>query len=945
MPIVQILHLSDLRGCGATPTPAPVTDAPWSAWLDEVVQAATIDLLCVTGDLSRGGQRDELASLSPLLRRTCGRLRITPDRLFVIPGDHDVDARRAHDARDHVDALFTREPIAVAAWMTGDGPPPTDADPAWKPAVLARQEAFWSWLREDLGQVALPTAHAFCYHASLPIPGADTAVHVFGLDSSWLTREPGASEPGTLGPSQVSQLTHASRAAGPGPRVALVHHSLEALRDGAHAEAQIAAAVDLVLCGHAEPPRLRALPASQTRQLAAGPLSPLVGSPSCQLIQIEVDRGGTILGFAVRGWSWSSATQRWVGEDVGLPGAVRGRAYWGGTRPPPSQSSGRPWDLATLLTRLFASAEELRMWLCWRVPEIHPDLPSGTASLRALASDAAEVLARVGAVDTTLLDALADASPAYGPAIMALWRPPLPSRSPAPTVQVKHDEPTRRESPELAIGDVLPGGRYQLLGLLGRGGFATVWRARDLILERDVAIKILHPQDSQEPARRDRFLRGARAMKRLTHRAVVRVFDPHGGDLPRPYFVMELIEGKNLHEAVTEGAQLGAREIVAIVCEVGEALAQAHALEMVHRDIKPANILLDREGKPHLTDFDLVRARDTTGGTRTGGMGTFVYAAPEQVQSAGEADARADVYGLGMTALFMLHGSDPPYMDILSNPGIILARIPVAESLKKIVLRAIAKKPSDRFTTVQELCSALTLAQSRVKRAPSQPRASRPWLLLAVAFGLVAFVMMASWWDTRVPTTVQQAPGARVVVAERAPVVAPVVVHDPVPPAERVAVEGETGELAASSGDAEPGPDTAPTVPPPPARVNPTKVSKRSKDSDESGPAAPAPLATKAAVVILSEAEAEAMLVEHVMTFGIACCREYQQKADEPVMGDCGWPVDVTASLRDDRLMLKIGHAYDDMYLKSCLEKKARGFADIQLTGARVDGVFENLRF
>src|SRR5262249_54520321 len=136
----------------------------------------------------------------------------------------------------------------------------------------------------------------------------------------------------------------------------------------------------------------------------------------------------------------------------------------------------------------------------------------------------------------------------------------------------------------------------------------------------------------RDPQRRERFFRGARVMMELKHSAVVRVFDPRGEDDAFCYFVMELVPGGNLRDAVLCQRAHPARWLIAIL-QVGEALAEAHKKQLIHRDVKPANVLLDEHGDAKLTDFDLVGAPDTTGGTRTGALGTVVYAAPECLES------------------------------------------------------------------------------------------------------------------------------------------------------------------------------------------------------------------------------------------------------------------------------------------------------------------------
>src|SRR5262249_47267532 len=157
---------------------------------------------------------------------------------------------------------------------------------------------------------------------------------------------------------------------------------------------------------------------------------------------------------------------------------------------------------------------------------------------------------------------------------------------------------------------------------------ASVWSADDRTRKEPVAVKVLHAEMARDESRRERFFRGARVMATLGHQAVVRVLNPGGDDGGWLYFVMELVPGGDLHLAVLKGTVPPDRAIP-IVLAVGEALAEAHAKDIVHRDVKPANVLLDASGAPRLTDFDLAAAGDTTGGTRTGAMGTFLYAAPE----------------------------------------------------------------------------------------------------------------------------------------------------------------------------------------------------------------------------------------------------------------------------------------------------------------------------
>lgn len=199
-------------------------------------------------------------------------------------------------------------------------------------------------------------------------------------------------------------------------------------------------------------------------------------------------------------------------------------------------------------------------------------------------------------------------------------------------------------------------GRWTLIEKLGRGGFAEVWKAWDTAAAEHVAVKILHAQFGDSAERRSRFFRGALRMARLEHPHVVRVIEAeveHDGWL---FFVMAFMAGGDLERAILDGT-LAQDAALTAVCAVADALHVAHEQDMVHRDVKPSNILLDGQGCARLSDFDLIRAGDTTGGTRTGALGTFVYAAPEAMEDAGRATPQCDVFGLGMTAAFVCGGA------------------------------------------------------------------------------------------------------------------------------------------------------------------------------------------------------------------------------------------------------------------------------------------------
>ena len=162
------------------------------------------------------------------------------------------------------------------------------------------------------------------------------------------------------------------------------------------------------------------------------------------------------------------------------------------------------------------------------------------------------------------------------------------------------------------IGSTL-GGRYRLLELLGQGGMATIYRARDAQLERDVAVKLLRPEFGQDPDFLARFRDEARAAASLSHPNIVPVFD-FGEDPSGPYIVMELVEGQDLAAVLRENGFLAPRQAAHIAADVARALQVAHYRGIVHRDVKPSNILVGRDGRVHVADFGIARAHDRGAG-------------------------------------------------------------------------------------------------------------------------------------------------------------------------------------------------------------------------------------------------------------------------------------------------------------------------------------------
>ncbi|MDQ2697850.1 MAG: protein kinase, partial [Actinomycetota bacterium] len=200
-------------------------------------------------------------------------------------------------------------------------------------------------------------------------------------------------------------------------------------------------------------------------------------------------------------------------------------------------------------------------------------------------------------------------------------------------------------------------GRYEVRSRIARGGMATVYLATDLRLERRVAIKVMHSHLADDESFTQRFIQEARSAARLAHPNVVNVFD-QGQDADSAYLVMEYLPGITLRDLLQEYGSLTAEQTLDISEAVLSGLAAAHKAGIVHRDLKPENVLLADDGRIKIGDFGLARA--ATANTATGQqlLGTIAYLAPELV-TRGTADARSDIYALGIMLYEMLTGEQP----------------------------------------------------------------------------------------------------------------------------------------------------------------------------------------------------------------------------------------------------------------------------------------------
>src|SRR5881392_2314981 len=306
----------------------------------------------------------------------------------------------------------------------------------------------------------------------------------------------------------------------------------------------------------------------------------------------------------------------------------------------------------------------------------------------------------------------------------------------------------RRDEPHVAtltpvVGELIAG-RYELEELVGSGGMSSVYRAHDRLLERRVALKILHEQFTRDADYVERFRREARAVAQLTHPNIVTVID-RGEQDGRQFIVFEYVDGMNLKELVEHEGPLSSREAIELALQVARGLGFAHESGLVHRDVKPQNVLLDADGRAKVTDFGIAHAVDVDGMTITGTiMGTSNYIAPEQARGQ-PVDEQTDVYSLGCVLYELLTGEVPYDGDNFVSvamrhvndpvPHVAERRRDVPPRLDHAIAQAMAKDHGHRFDSMADFASELEASYAEldgqegatmiVPAAPAAPRARR----------------------------------------------------------------------------------------------------------------------------------------------------------------------------------------------------------------------------
>ncbi|HEY2327636.1 MAG TPA: protein kinase [Gaiellaceae bacterium] len=317
------------------------------------------------------------------------------------------------------------------------------------------------------------------------------------------------------------------------------------------------------------------------------------------------------------------------------------------------------------------------------------------------------------------------------------------------------------------VGEVLAD-RYEVEELVGAGGMSSVYRAHDRLLERKVALKVMHQHFVDDPEYVERFRREARSVAALQHPNVVTVID-RGEQGNRQFIVFEYIEGENLKQLIDRRGPAPVATALELAIQIGQALSFAHQQGLIHRDVKPQNILLNGDGRAKVTDFGIARSIEVQHGvTQTGTvLGTSDYIAPEQAQGQ-QVDEQTDIYSLGVVLFEMLTGSVPfpgdSFVAVAMRhineppPRVRDVRPDVSMRVEAVVQRAMAKSPSDRFPTMAAFCAEMSscLAElqsgaTEVIAAPVQPRRVRTsrnssaWPVVLALVALIIAGAVAGW--------------------------------------------------------------------------------------------------------------------------------------------------------------------------------------------------------
>jgi hypothetical protein len=661
------IHLSDLQ-IGREHADATY---PWSpgallrALRDDAVAQSRwhpVNALFVTGDVALGGKRAEYEAARVWLNDLARAVGLDARRVFVVPGNHDVD--RSADA-DAETARLLRALRGDAGRLDGALAHGPDRD-----RLSERMAAFLDFAADlapaCLAHPAPPRAsRLFWVH---PETHGALRLRILGLNTALLAADDHDRRQLALGEAQIGLALREPRPGRGELVIALGHHPVHAtwLADARDAVARMYEHVHVHLSGHIHD-LTSAVPTSgpggHAIRVGAGIVRPPTGAPPGYRYLI----GSVLVGARGRlhvllsSRRWSASHEAFVEEED----VMRDRL--------PSHEN----PLAPL----------------WPIPESTP------------AAAAASLLPRSPSLMRRLMQT-----------VERVWRPaarglPVATalRSAAPAPRRPRRRPPTPAPPPRSLG------RLRLVEQLWRGGLGTIWRAHDPQASEDVAVKVLHRHLAASPAVLGRFFRSARIMAELAHPNVVRIREPEASDQGCSYYVMDYFAHGTLHDAVLRERLLRS-QIEPLVLSVARVLATAHERGIVHREIKPTHILFSPANTPCLIDFDLPSAEHVLDDAPGLAAGVYAHVAPELGERPHQADARADVYGLGMTMAFMLYGAPLPH-DAARAPERFVRGLPCEPPLRRVLERAVARDPAHRFPHAGAFCQALEEAMGRFRDA------------------------------------------------------------------------------------------------------------------------------------------------------------------------------------------------------------------------------------